>query len=186
MSGEIGFLINDARNLCFQDSSFDVVTMLAVLTLVSKSERPKIMNEVHRVLKPFGYVFIEEFGRTWENPVYAKRYKYDLRVTGETGTITVKDETGKILHFGHHFTRSELCELLGSFQIISFEKGMFTSYFHRNWVKGYVILAKKKIDQHLSRYVPTNSIKNATIDIRYESELEVKRFFQRDQKGRYD
>jgi ubiquinone/menaquinone biosynthesis C-methylase UbiE len=41
MSGEIGFLINDARDFCFRDSSLDVVTMLAVLTLVSKSDRQK-------------------------------------------------------------------------------------------------------------------------------------------------
>jgi ubiquinone/menaquinone biosynthesis C-methylase UbiE len=46
MSGETGFLNNDARDLCFRDSSFDVATMLAVLTLVSKSDRQKIMNEV--------------------------------------------------------------------------------------------------------------------------------------------
>jgi hypothetical protein len=65
-----------------------------------------------RVLKPFGYVFVEEFGRTWENPVYAKRCKDDLRVTGEMGTITVKDETGKILHFGHHFTLRSITGLL--------------------------------------------------------------------------
>ena len=142
---KIGLLINDARNLCFPDSSFDAATMLALLTLVPKSERPKIMNEVLRVLKPFGYVFIEEFGRTWENPVYARRYKDDVKVTSEMGTITVKDENGKILHFGHHFTHEELYKLLRNFHIISFEKDIFTSYYHRNWVKGYVILAQKGV-----------------------------------------
>lgn len=57
---------------------------------MSRFERSKILNQVHRVLKPFGYVFVEEFGRTWENPVYAKRYNDDLEVTDELGTITVK------------------------------------------------------------------------------------------------
>jgi ubiquinone/menaquinone biosynthesis C-methylase UbiE len=144
IDGELGFLINDARNLCFPDSSFDTATMLALLTLIPKSERPKILNEVWRVLKPFGYVFIEEFGRTWENPVYAKRYKDDVGATGEMGTIIVKDENGKILHFGHHFTREELYKLLRNFYTVSFEKDMLTSYCHRNWVKGYVILAQKR------------------------------------------
>ena len=151
ISGETGLVINDARNLCFPDSSFDVVTMLALLTLVPKSERQKILNEVWRVLKRSGYVFIEEFGRTWENPVYAKRYRDDSKVTGEKGTITVKDETGKILHFGHHFTRAELCNLLKSFHLLNFEKDMFTSYYHKNWVKGYIILAQKRISQHVCR-----------------------------------
>jgi ubiquinone/menaquinone biosynthesis C-methylase UbiE len=140
----IDFVVNDAGNLCFPDSSFDAVTMLGVLTLVQKVERPRIMNEVERVLKETGYLFIEEFGRTWENPVYRKRYKEDTKVTGEFGTITVRDDSSRILHFGHHFTRKELLSLLGGFQILSFEKDVFTSYYHRNWVRGNVILAQKQ------------------------------------------
>jgi ubiquinone/menaquinone biosynthesis C-methylase UbiE len=142
--GEIGFIINDARGLCFPDSSFDVATLLALLTLVSESGRSKVLDEVHRVLRPSGYLFVEEFGRTWENSVYARRYKNDLKVTGEMGTITVRDEDGKILHFGHHFTRKELRGLLRGFRMVSFEEGMFTSYYHKNWVKGFTILAQKE------------------------------------------
>ena len=142
--GEIGFIINDARGLCFPDSSFDVATLLALLTLVSESGRSKVLDEVYRVLRPSGYLFVEEFGRTWENSVYARRYKNDLKVTGEMGTITVRDESGKILHFGHHFTRKELRGLLRGFRMVSFEEGMFTSYYHKNWVKGYTILAQKE------------------------------------------
>jgi ubiquinone/menaquinone biosynthesis C-methylase UbiE len=140
----ISLVVNDARNLCFPDCSFDVVTMLGILTLVSRSRRPRIMNEVHRVVKPSGYVFVEEFGRTWENPVYRKRYRDDARVTGELGTITVRDESGIILHFSHHFTRQEIRSLLKGFSIISFEEDFFTSYYHRNWVKGYTVLAQKQ------------------------------------------
>lgn len=144
-NGEIGFLVNDARHLCFRDSSFDAITMLALLTLVPKSDRQKMMSEVWRVLKPSGYAFIEEFGRTWKNPVYAKRYRDDLKVTGEMGTITVRDESGKILHFGHHFTRGELLALLKRFNILSLEEDTFTSYYHRNWVNGYKILVQKMV-----------------------------------------
>jgi len=140
---DINFMINDARHLCFRSSSFDAILMLGILTLASKPNRTKIMNEVGRVLKPFGYVFIEEFGQTWENPVYSERYKDDLAVTGELGTFAVKDENGKVLHLAHHFTREELLIFLKSFTVISFEEDTFTSYFHRNWVKGYVIIAQK-------------------------------------------
>jgi ubiquinone/menaquinone biosynthesis C-methylase UbiE len=118
--------------------------LLALLTLVSESGRSKVLNEVYRVLRPSGHLFIEEFGRTWENSVYARRYKNDLKVTGEVGTIAVRDEDGKILHFGHHFTRKELRGLLRGFRMVSFEEGMFTSYYHKNWVKGYTILAQKE------------------------------------------
>jgi len=144
VKGEIAFLLGDGGSLCFTNSSFDVATMLGVLTLVPKSERPKIVNEAHRILKMHGYIFLEEFGRTWENPVYAKRYRDDIEVTGESGTVTVRNETGKILHFGHHFTRTEIIHLLRNFQITDFEEGIFTSYYHKNWVRGYTILAQKK------------------------------------------
>jgi ubiquinone/menaquinone biosynthesis C-methylase UbiE len=140
----MSLVVNDARDLCFSDCSFDAVTMVGVLTLVPKSGRPRIMNEVDRILRPSGYVFVEEFGRTWENPVYRKRYRDDAEVTGEMGTVTVRDESGMILHFGHHFTRREICSLLKGFSIISFEEGVFASYYHRNWVKGYTILAQKQ------------------------------------------
>lgn len=140
---KIGFVINDAQKLCFPDLSFDAAAMLGIITLVSQPERSRIVNEVHRVVKPSGYVFVEEFGRTWNNPVYAKRYKDDFEVTGELGTITLKDATGRILHFGHHFTRKELLHLFKGFHIIEFDKDTFISYYHRNWVNGYTILAQK-------------------------------------------
>jgi ubiquinone/menaquinone biosynthesis C-methylase UbiE len=144
LRGEIGFLLSDAENLCFPDSSFDAVTMLGVLTLVSKSGRFKIVSEVLRILKKHGYLSVEEFGRTWENPVYAKRYRDDVKITGELGTFTVKDETGRILHFGHHFTRKEILNLLQDFHVIDFEEDTFTSYYHQNWAKGFIILAQKR------------------------------------------
>jgi ubiquinone/menaquinone biosynthesis C-methylase UbiE len=141
---EVGFLLNDDKNLCFPDSCFDEATMLGVLTLASKPERSRIVCEVDRVLKTRGYVLVEEFGRTWENPVYAKRYRDDVKDTGELGTVTVKDEAGRILHFSHHFTRTEILNLLKDFRIIDFEEEVFTSYYHKNWVRGYVILAQKR------------------------------------------
>lgn len=140
----MSLVVNDARDLCFPDRSFDAVTMLGVLTLVPKSGGPKIINEIDRILRPSGYVFVEEFGRTWENPVYRKRYRDDAKVTGEMGTVTVRDESGKILHFCHHFTRQEIRSLLKDFSIKSFEEDVFTSYYHKNWVKGYTILAQKQ------------------------------------------
>jgi len=142
---ELAFLLNDAANLCFPDSCFDAVTMLGVLTLSSKSQRSQLVSEVDRVLKAHGHVFIEEFGRTWENPVYAQRYRKDVKDSGELGTVTVKDEAGRILHLGHHFTRREIINLLKGFRIIDFEEDMFTSYYHKNWVRGYIILAQKRV-----------------------------------------
>jgi len=141
---EPSFLLNDAQKLCFPDSCFEAATMLGILTLASKPERSIIISEVERVLRTDGYVLVEEFGRTWENPVYAQRYRNDLKETGEQGTITVKDEAGRVLLFGHHFTRKEILYLLKDFRIIDFQEGIFTSYYHKNWARGYTILAQKE------------------------------------------
>jgi ubiquinone/menaquinone biosynthesis C-methylase UbiE len=146
VKGKITFLLNDAGKLCFPDSSFDMVTMLGVLTLISKSERAKVVSQAHRVLKRQGYLLVEEFGRTWENPVYARRYREDAKVTCEHGTFTVSDETGKILHFSHHFTRKEILTLLKDFRLVNFEQDKFISYYHKNWAKGYIILAQKRTE----------------------------------------
>jgi len=146
ISEKLGFLLNDACAMCFPEASFDTVTMLGVLTLIPKAKRQKIISEAWRVLKPSGYLFIEEFGRTWRNPVYAKRYREDLKLTGEKGTFTVKDDNGRVLHLAHHFTRKEIQILLKRFKILSFEENTFTSYYHGNRVRGFIILAQKKIE----------------------------------------
>jgi len=143
---ETDFLINDARSLCFPESSFDAATMLGLLTLASKPDRSRIIGEVYRILKPSGVIFVEEFGRTWTNPVYSERYKQDLKATGESCTFLVKDKAGDVLHFAHHFDRQELRDLFRRFQIVAFEKDTFTSYLHRNWVKGYTIIARKEAE----------------------------------------
>jgi ubiquinone/menaquinone biosynthesis C-methylase UbiE len=140
----IEFLVNDAEDLCFPACSFDVVTVLGVLTLVPRRKRPRIIRDIRRVLKPCGYVLVEEFGRTWQNMVYRKRYKDDVELSGELGTFAVRDEQGRILHFSHHFTRQELRRLLEGFKIVQSKSDVFTSYYHKNWARGYVVLAQKK------------------------------------------
>jgi len=75
--------------------------------------------------------------------VYAKRYRDDAKFTCESGTFTVKDESGRVVHFSHHFTHAEIINLLRDFSIIDFREEVFTSYYHGNWAKGYTVLAQK-------------------------------------------
>lgn len=140
----VRFLQNAAQTLCFEDEVFDAVTLLGVLTFVERVYRPLIIGEVFRVLKSQGYIYLEDFGQTWNNPVYSQRYCKDFNVTREWGTFTVNDEDGKFLHFAHHFTPNELLYLLKPFEIIAFDEAVFTSYYHKNWVRGYSIIAQKK------------------------------------------
>jgi ubiquinone/menaquinone biosynthesis C-methylase UbiE len=139
----IDFLIGDARKLSFSSSTFDGCVVMGILNLVSKADRYEVIQDIRRVLKPSGYLFVEEFGQTWENPVYSKRYREDLAISGEIGTFTVKDDSGKILFLSHHFNEKELSTLLADFKTILFEEDVFTSCYHKNWVKGYCVIAQK-------------------------------------------
>jgi ubiquinone/menaquinone biosynthesis C-methylase UbiE len=48
----------EARNLPFADDSFDGVWSCAALLHVSHEEAPQAISELHRVLKPSGFVFL--------------------------------------------------------------------------------------------------------------------------------
>jgi len=59
----IRFERGDARNLRFEDNSFDVVFCIGVLHLV---DRPHVLlDEIERVLAPAGMLFIADLRRSW-------------------------------------------------------------------------------------------------------------------------
>ena len=67
------FVIGDATRIPYPDESFDAVLMIAVLHhSVLSSEREKILQEAHRVLKPGGCMFAS----VWNlfQPRYWKRW----------------------------------------------------------------------------------------------------------------
>lgn len=50
----IGFLKSDCLNLPFQQESFDVVTMWAVIEHIPKKSEEQVLKEINRILKPGG------------------------------------------------------------------------------------------------------------------------------------
>jgi len=63
----------DARELPFADASFDiVVSSLVVHNLAQKYNRESVMNEMIRVLKPGGYLLIQDIFYTKEYAIYLK------------------------------------------------------------------------------------------------------------------
>ena len=65
----VAFEQGDARNLKFDDESFDVVyTERCIINLLSWEEQQQALNEMHRILKKGGFLlFIESFTEGYEN-----------------------------------------------------------------------------------------------------------------------
>jgi ubiquinone/menaquinone biosynthesis C-methylase UbiE len=61
----------DARNLPFEDNSFDAIIMIAVIHHINPEEHHIVLNEIKRVLKPNGSCLITNWAV--EQPILAKR-----------------------------------------------------------------------------------------------------------------
>ncbi len=68
----IRFHVMDALNTCFDDQVFDGVYISWVLEHLAPSNQEKLLNEVYRVLKPGGWVIINEIDLTPHTGVYAE------------------------------------------------------------------------------------------------------------------
>jgi len=65
----VSFCQGDARNLQFNDGSFDVIfTERCIINLLTWEEQQQALNEMHRILRKGGYIlFMESFTDGYEN-----------------------------------------------------------------------------------------------------------------------
>jgi len=143
----VKFDVANAMDLPYPDESFDVCLMQAFMTTIDNTDdRRIILGEANRILKRNGILYMAEFGQTWENPLYRKRYLSDYRLTQEMCTfIVTEDGTSNTpeIYKAHHYSEEELKSLLKPFfRIHLIEKRSFTSY-HGNKVNGFIIIAYK-------------------------------------------
>jgi ubiquinone/menaquinone biosynthesis C-methylase UbiE len=142
------FIESNAVKTPYEDAIFDTCILNAFLTAIYPIDRGKIIKEAFRLLNEDGLLYIADFKRDFNNPQYKRRYLADLSYTGELGTFRVYnagEEGNRTLYLAHHFTEGELKNLIEPyFKILIFKEVEFTSY-HGNPVKGFVILAQKRI-----------------------------------------
>jgi ubiquinone/menaquinone biosynthesis C-methylase UbiE len=146
---KLEFITANALKLPYMDGSFDVCIMQAFLTtIISQDVRKKIIQEANRVLNEDGILYLADFGQNWKDPVYRKRYLKDYSLTGEKGTFIVTEDgkpESKELFQAHHYSPSELRDLLNDvFEIKIFKETVFKT-FHGNHTLGYIIVAKKAV-----------------------------------------
>jgi SAM-dependent methyltransferase len=121
-------------------SGFNGALLQGLLSTINKDDRIECLEKVKNALLPGGIIHIAEFERDIS---LNERYKKDEEITGEWGTVVIRDsESGKELCRAHNFLEEELKELLKDFEILSIRKKPFISY-HGNKKTGIMIIAKK-------------------------------------------
>lgn len=139
--------VMDASELCFESEYFDFTIIKAVFTVVPDAfVRKKIMEEVYRVTKQGGLIYIADFAQTWWNKIYYKRYIDNFPITGEYGTFKATNEKGEFEYMAKHFSPKEIVDL---YSFVNVDVIVFDTIKVRtrsgNMIDGYNILLRKTI-----------------------------------------
>ncbi len=121
----------------FGDNSFDAVLLVAVLTCIPDDvEQLALINEIHRVLKPGGIIYINDFllNNDQRNLDRYKEYEGKHNCYG----IFELDGGGVL----RHFTEQHVNNLLNNFQLIEFQKVVYTT-MNGNKSNGFYYIGRK-------------------------------------------
>jgi ubiquinone/menaquinone biosynthesis C-methylase UbiE len=139
------FIVADAQKIPFGDSQFDFIITQAFWTSIMPQERKIIMHEIQRLLKKGGYYYLAQFGQTWEDQLYRKRYEDGRKKGYENGSFdSIDKETGRLNYVAHHYTKEELEKMLKlvGLNVVHYSKEVFTTQ-GGNKTNGHVIIANK-------------------------------------------
>ncbi len=113
LDGNLNFVTGNAKELPFENSSQNAVVTQAFWTaIVNPSDRKAVVNEINRVLKNNGILYIADFGQTPEIPKYRERYEQGKQKGYEYGTFEVVNDSGEVEYLAHHHAKEELTKLL--------------------------------------------------------------------------
>ncbi|MHA2180415.1 MAG: class I SAM-dependent methyltransferase [Promethearchaeota archaeon] len=97
-------IIMNAKDLKFIDNTFDTVSIFFTMMYIPLNDHEKVFNEIHRVLKPNGELFLwdfiipkEKFNEKKENIILLK-VKIDEKII-DTGYGTKWEKERDVLHF---------------------------------------------------------------------------------------
>jgi SAM-dependent methyltransferase len=131
--------VNEPCSIPFDNESFDCVILLAVLTCISDNEsQKKLINEISRVLKPGGIVYIGDFllnsdERNLERyERFKEQYGYGVFVLDDGGVL-------------RHHSEEWINELTSGFEKLEFLKTTHTT-MNGHISNGFYWLGRKKRD----------------------------------------
>ncbi len=123
--------------ISFGDNSFDAVLLVAVLTCVpDNAEQLALINEIHRVLKPGGIIYINDFLLNNDQRNLDRYKEYE----GKHNCYGIFElEGGGVLR---HFTEQHVNDLLNNFQLIESQKVVYTT-MNGNKSNGFYYIGRK-------------------------------------------
>lgn len=114
--------VKESAAIDFPDSTFDAVILFAVLTCIVKdSEQRELIDEIKRVLKPNGVLYINDFLLNTDERNLARYKKYEARY-GTYGIFELPE--GAVLR---HHSEEYIKSLLSDFHAVAFESLTFTT-----------------------------------------------------------
>ncbi|HLA23250.1 MAG TPA: methyltransferase domain-containing protein [Candidatus Nanoarchaeia archaeon] len=136
----VRFSVQDATNTNFTNDFFCGIVSQAVLACMSLEDRKKVLRECCRVLEPRGVIQIAEFGLIENKEEYFEHAK----ITGEYGTVIVKNQDDSEKFRTHNFAKEELESLITEvkLQILHYENPDFIT-ISKNQHPGHIFICQK-------------------------------------------
>lgn len=130
-------LLEKAGAIPCDNGSVDAIVMSTLLCCITNGkELSALVNEIRRVLKPSGILYITDF-LICEHPRYQEKYASGLRQFGIWGVYTTNENLTV-----RHYTTEAIMDLLKSFDIQWFEQFDFKT-MNQNPARTFHCIAKK-------------------------------------------
>lgn len=129
--------VKEAEQIDLPDESVDAVILLAVLTCIKTNEEQQaFINEIRRVLKPKGILYINDFLLN-EDERNVKRYQEFQEKYGLYGVFELPE--GAVCR---HHDEAWIRELLSGFSELKYERLVFTT-MNGNKSNGFYFIGRK-------------------------------------------
>ena len=132
----------------FKDNTFDAVVLVAVLTCIVKDEdQVKLLDEIERVLKPHGILYINDFLIN-QDKRNIERYNSYQKIHGIHGGIYGVFELDEGATLRHH-TIDHLFYLSRNFENMQFEELVYTT-MNKHSSNGFYYLGKLRMKDEIT------------------------------------
>jgi len=122
----------------FKDDSFGAIFSIGLLSyILEESKRKNLLDEIHRILKPRGLLFMSCFVIS-DDEYHQKKYREGQVKSGTYGVF--ESDSGGIFR---HSEENELKKLLDNFDILDWKPRPFTTMNKREAL-GVIIEAQKR------------------------------------------